>query len=547
MTESHLIRPVSSGKQAEPGISRSRPCAVPCDLLEEASRRLAVMSLVAAVLWLAASALNHLALRAMTNGDPSWAAFNVADAIASVCALASVGLFFYVRRSDRHPSFILDLGLVYMVLNCLALGLLRNWDPVIENAHLFPRITWIGAVVLMASAIVPNTPNKVLLAGVIAASMNPLSWMMAVSRGRPGYGPVSNALVMYYPDYLLVGVAVVISHVVTRLGQQVTKAREMGSYQLVKQLGSGGMGEVWRARHRMLARDAAIKLIQPGMLSRGSKADGMLMRRRFEQEAKATASLRSPHTVQLYDYGVTEEGIYYYVMELLDGIDLETLVKRFGPQPPARVMRILRQVCRSLADAHRHGMIHRDIKPANIFLCRMGNEYDFVKVLDFGLVKVMDGRGLGLTGDGVTTGTPAYIAPEVAMGRSDLDGRADLYALGCVGYLLLTGSLVFQESGAAAMMLAHVQKNPVPPSERSEFVVPVSLDQAIMGCLAKDPAERPARADVLERMLEGADGGGFWAREDAERWWHTYVPEGLADRDGDEDAGLVDRDPPAAA
>ena len=210
-------------------------------------------------------------------------------------------------------------------------------------------------------------PGKTLVAGLIAASMNPLGMLIAMARGIPGYGPASNALVMHYPDYLLVGVAVVISHVVTKLGHQVTKAREMGSYRLVTLLGKGGMGEVWRARHRMLARDAAIKLIQPDMLSRSSGRNAVLMRRRFEQEARATASLRSPHTVELYDFGVTEDGVFYYVMELLDGIDLETLVKRFGPQPPARVVWILRQVCGSLADAHRHGMIHRDIKPTNIF------------------------------------------------------------------------------------------------------------------------------------------------------------------------------------
>jgi serine/threonine-protein kinase len=326
-----------------------------------------------------------------------------------------------------------------------------------------------------------------------------------------------------------VGVAVVISHVFTRLGHQVTKAREMGSYRLVKLLGKGGMGEVWRARHHMLARDAAIKLIQPDMLSRGSEKNAVLLRRRFEQEAKATASLRSPHTVELYDFGVTQDGVFYYVMELLDGIDLDTLVRRFGPQPPARVVCILRQICGSLADAHRHGMIHRDIKPTNVFLCRMGTEYDFAKVLDFGLVKMQDTKGAELTGEGVTTGTPAYLAPELAMGSTDLDGRTDLYALGCVAYWLLTGSLVFEEKGSAAMMLAHLQKAPVPPSQRSELAVPASLDQAVMMCLAKEPAGRPARAEELARLLDGGD-TGVWTAKDAEAWWETNIPESLIEQ-----------------
>ena len=537
MTNCRLICPIPPSTPAEPGLSRSRARAIPLDLLEEASRRLAIMSLLAAVLWLVATVLDHLALRAITNGDPSWNDFKTTDAIAGVCALASLALFFYTRRYEPQPRFILDLGLVYMVLNCLALGLLMHWDPVPESSRVFPMITWIGAVILMASAILTNTPAKTLVAGLIAASMNPLGLLVAMAREVPGHGPASNALVMHYPDYLLVGAAVVISHVVMGLGQQVTQAREMGSYRLVSLLGTGGMGEVWRARHRMLARDAAIKLIQPEMLNRGSGKNAVLMRRRFEQEARATASLRSPHTVELYDFGVSEGGVFYYVMELLDGIDLETLVKRFGPQPPARVVEIVRQVCRSLADAHHHGMIHRDIKPANIFLCRMGNEYDFAKVLDFGLVKVLDGKALELTGEGGTTGTPAYMAPELAMGSPNFDGRADLYALGCVAYWLLTGSLVFEEKGAAAMMLAHLQKDPLPPSQRSEFAVPASLDRAIMTCLAKAPADRPARAEILARELESCNDVGSWTAEDAEGWWHTNIPNRLVQ--SDDDAGSL--------
>src|SRR5258708_39232679 len=200
----------------------------------------------------------------------------------------------------------------------------------------------------------------------------------------------------------------------------------------------------------MLARDADIKLMQPHMLSGSAGSNAVTIRRRFVQEAKTTASLRSPHTVELYGFGVTKDGVFYYVMELLDGIDLETLVRKFGPQAPARVANILRHVCRSLAEAHHRGLIHRDIKPTNIFLCRMGNEYDFAKVLDFGLVKVLDENETKITVEGATTGTPAYMAPETAMGNSPGDERTDRYGLGAVGYWLLTGSLVFEEKGATA-------------------------------------------------------------------------------------------------
>ena len=463
-----------------------------------------------------------MALLAMTHGNRIWLHGQATDVIAGTSVLVSLALFFYIHRGNHDPRMILNLGQVYLVVMAFALGMMTHWSRVPKDWPISPMISWIGAVVLMSAAIVPNSPMKTLIAGLIAVSMNPLAMLIAKARGSWDFGSWTNVLVMHYPDYLMVGVAVVISRVVMRLGQQVSKAREMGSYRLVALLGRGGMGEVWRASHQMLARDAAIKLIQPTVLSGKFGSNAALIGRRFEQEAKTTALLRSPHTVELYDFGVTKDGVFYYVMELLDGIDLETLVKEFGPQPPARVANILRQVCRSLADAHSHGMIHRDIKPTNIFLCRMGNEYDFVKVLDFGLVKVLDETETRITVEGSTTGTPAYMAPEMAMGDAPVDGRTELYGLGCVAYWLLTGNLVFEEKGATAMLLAHLQKIPVPLSQRTELAVPACLDRAIMTCLAKEPAKRPASADALGHQLENCDGIGSWSAEDAERWWNTH-------------------------
>ena len=524
MPDPQLIGPVPEATPADSSLTRNRISQVPYDVLKEASKRLEIMSLLAAVLWLLATTADKIALFVMSHGERIWRHEPMTDAIALVSIAASLGLFFYIRKGDRDPQFILDLGLVYMVFTGAALGLLMHWSHVPKDWPATPMISWIGAVVLMSAAIVPNSPMKTLVASLIAVSMNPLGMLITRARGSWEFGSAGNVLIMHYPDYLLVGVAVVISRVMTKLGQQVTKAREMGSYRLVSLLGKGGMGEVWRARHHMLARDAAIKLIQPDMMNGKSGSNSVTIRRRFEQEARTTASLRSPHTVELYDFGVTKDGVFYYVMELLDGIDLETLVKKFGPQPPARVASILRQVCRSLADAHGHGMIHRDIKPTNIFLCRMGNEYDFAKVLDFGLVKVLDEQETQITLDGATTGTPAFMAPEMAMGNSPVDGRTDLYGLGCVAYWLTTGSLVFEEKGATAMLLAHLQKTPVAPSQRTQTAVPATLERAIMMCLAKDPAQRPASADALVRMLEGSDGAGSWTSEDAERWWRTHMP-----------------------
>jgi len=522
MANPQLIRPVAIGTPPELAVTRSHVRPLPYDLLKEASNRLGVLCVLAAALWVVATVLDHIAMRAM---GVDFNGLQLPDFIAAVSVAVSLALHWYSRKDLQEPRFILDLGLMYMVYTATALGLMMHWGPVShERVEIFPMITWIGAVVLMFAAIVPNSPGKTLIAALIAVSMNPVGMLVAKARGVD-FGPLSNVLLMHYPDYLLVGVAVVISHVVTKLGQKIDKAREMGSYELITLIGRGGMGEVWRARHRMLTRDAAIKLIQPDMLGRVSGKDSSVIQRRFEQEAKATASLRSPHTIGLYDFGVTENGVFYYVMELLDGIDLETLVRKFGPQPAVRVVYILRQVCRSLADAHNHGLIHRDIKPTNIFLCRMGNEYDYAKVLDFGLVKVLESNEPQMTGANATTGTPAYMAPELAMGTPNIDGRTDLYGLGCVAYWLLTGKMVFEENGSAAMMLAHLQKIPVPPSRRTELVVPESLDRAILMCLAKTPEARPSSAETLARMPDGSTSSGPWTPENAERWWLTNRPQ----------------------
>jgi hypothetical protein len=542
MRDTQLVGPVAGATPADSGVSQDRVRSLPYDLLKEASRRLEIMSLVAASLWTLGTLGDRIALLAMTHGDRRWLHWQPTDAISGVSIVVSLALFFYIRRGDRDPRFILNLGQVYLVMMSFALGLMIHWFRVPREFAVSPMISWIGAVVLMSAAIVPNAPRNTLLAGLIAVSMNPVGMLIAKARGTWDFGSWTNVLVMHYPDYLMVGVAFVISRVVMRLGQQVTKARELGSYRLVALLGKGGMGEVWRARHHMLARDAAIKLIQPHMLSGSAGSNAVTIRRRFEQEAKTTASLRSPHTVELYDFGITKDGVFYYVMELLDGIDLETLIRKFGPQPPARVAQILRQVCRSLGDAHTHGMIHRDIKPTNIFLCRLGNEYDFAKVLDFGLVKVLNENETKITVDGSTTGTPAYMAPEIALGNSAVDGRTDLYGLGCVAYWLITGKLVFDEKGSTAMLLAHLQKTPVTPSLRNEAAVPEGLERAIMMCLAKDPADRPPSAESLARMLEDDNKVDPWTAEDAERWWCENMPADIAAAEAAEQPTLENPD-----
>jgi serine/threonine-protein kinase len=348
---------------------------------------------------------------------------------------------------------------------------------------------------------------------------------IARARGTWDFGPWTNVVIMHYPDYMLVGVAIVISRVVTALGQQVTRAREMGSYVVGDLLGRGGMGEVYRATHRMLARPAAIKLIRPEMLGAGDGEEAQLAIKRFRREAEAAANLRSPHTVELYDFGVTDDRTFYFVMELLVGMNLEALVRTTGPVPAGRTRFLLRQVCESLAEAHASGLVHRDVKPANIHVGRLGLQYDFVKVLDFGLVKSLSERPDGLslaTAEGLTPGTPAYLAPEVARNEK-VDARVDLYALGCVAYFLLTGQLVFEATSGLQMILNHAQEAPVAPSRRSELPVPPALDELVMACLAKAPADRPQGALEIAHALDGI-AADPWDEELARRWWSVHQP-----------------------
>jgi plasmid stabilization system protein ParE len=480
-------------------------------------------------MWLIGPVLGHLALHVTSPANPQWSHFMRIDAIALASLAASLALFIYLRRGDRAPEFVIDLGLAYMVAAAFAIGVLLHWGKPVDKAlDVHPMITWTGPLILMFAAIVPAAPWKMLAAGFLAASMDPLGMVLWRAAGVIEFGPVSNVLVMHYPTYLLLGIAVVVSHVVTGLGKQVTKEREMGSYRLEERLGRGGMGEVWRARHQMLARPAAIKLIRPEVLGATNSESRRVLLRRFEREAQATALMRSVHTLELYDFGVADDGTFYYVMELLDGFDLGELVERFGPLPAERAVHLLRQVCDSLAEAHGAGLIHRDVKPANVYVCRYGREVDFIKVLDFGLVKRGSRPEEGadqLTAHNITAGgTPAFMSPEQALGDEAVDGRSDLYAVGCVAYWLLTGTPVFTGRTPMETLLMHVHRGPEPPSRRTHLPIPSDLEAIVMSCLAKDPEVRPQTADELATRLAGVQLGCEWTMLRAREWWDTHRP-----------------------
>jgi DNA-binding NtrC family response regulator/putative methionine-R-sulfoxide reductase with GAF domain len=305
--------------------------------------------------------------------------------------------------------------------------------------------------------------------------------------------------------------------------EQLNDTLAVGSYRLVSPLGSGGMGEVWLARHRFLVRPAAVKLIRHDVAP-GTAREQLV--RRFEREANVTAALRSPHTVQLYDFGVNDTGSFYYVMEYLDGLDLHRLVKRFGPQPAERVIMLMRQACRSLAEAHERGLVHRDVKPANVFVTRLGTEYDYVKILDFGVVKEQAGQEATLLSNhGVVQGTPAFMPPEIVLGEARIDGRADLYSLACAAYWALTAHTVFDATTPAQMLVQQVQARAVPPSKRSELSIPRQFEAILMKCLEKEPAKRPSSARDLDVQLAQVRCDAPWTNERAQEWWEAHAPE----------------------
>jgi serine/threonine-protein kinase len=318
---------------------------------------------------------------------------------------------------------------------------------------------------------------------------------------------------------MTVAFCTIISKVIYTLSREASLARRLGQYTLQEKLGEGGMGVVYRATHAMMRRPTAVKLLPPDRA-------GEETIRRFEREVQLTAQLTHPNTITIFDFGRTPDGVFYYAMELLEGATIDEVVAVAGPLPPARVVRIMSMVAGALAEAHEIGLIHRDIKPSNIILCERGGELDVAKVVDFGLVKdITQPKETSLTQDGRITGTPQYMPPECVANPTGTDGRADLYALGAVGYYMLTGQDVFLGKNAVELMVHHIHDAPVPPSQRSGRPVPPDLEALVLECLAKAPDDRPSSARELEHRLRACREVGTWNQEQARAWWRAYGEE----------------------
>jgi eukaryotic-like serine/threonine-protein kinase len=373
----------------------------------------------------------------------------------------------------------------------------------------------VAVVLLYRSAIVPSAPRTTAVIGALAAApLLPMTYL-AFAGGGPTLGaPSPWAYVTYTGLFgsLAVLLSTAISRIIYGLRQTVREARRLGPYTLVQKIGEGGMGAVYRAEHALLRRPTAIKILPP-------ERAGEMDLARFEREVQMTSLLTSPHTVSVYDFGRTPDGLFYYAMEYLDGIDLLELVRRDGPMPAGRVVHVLRQVCEALGEAHRVGLIHRDIKPANILLCERGGRPDVAKVVDFGLVKSLAGSaGAGVTRENTVLGTPHYMAPESLRSPDRVDARSDIYALGATAYFLLTGKPVF-DGAVPEVFAGHLRGDPVPPSTRLGRAVPSSLEALIVSALAKTPGERPQTAEAFAAALAACRDVPPWTEAHAAAWW----------------------------
>jgi serine/threonine-protein kinase len=381
------------------------------------------------------------------------------------------------------------------------------------------RLTAASAMFVVAyGVIIPNTWRRCALVVAAFTALPIAIWLAAcVSRELPtGYWFSFQTVIAFLVVILTAVLSVYGAYRIETSRREAVEARRLGQYVLREKIGAGGMGEVYLADHVLLRRPCAIKLIHP------SRAGDPAMLQRFEREVRATARLTHPNTVQVFDYGHTPDGTFYYVMEYLPGITLEQLVRRYGPLPLGRAVHFLRQLSGALAEAHAVGLIHRDIKPGNVIVCERGGHHDVAKLLDFGLVLAQDiGQdGERLTQEGAIAGTPAYVSPEQAAGVEDLDARSDIYSLGCLAYFLLTGQPPFAGRPAMRMLAAHMYE---PPASTTTHRPEVSADveRVVLRCLAKDPAERYPSIRDLESALAGCLTPPRWTEEEAASWWRA--------------------------
>jgi eukaryotic-like serine/threonine-protein kinase len=510
------------GKQT---LLKSRPLTlrVPIATEEERAqfqRRLAMTGLIVFALAFGFFVVTLASVSVVAPGHAKYLFTEASSQIHLTTAFVSLAVWVSIRRG--RPSVVILSTLDFV----MGVGICIGWAAMMIAGiplHQRPEMIALLAVsftLVVRAALIPSTPARTAVIGVCAVLplvIMTTSLYAGVKRPDDQWGlpPVVDCAIW---GALGVSATTVISYVIYGLRQQVRKAMQLGQYVLEEKIGEGGMGVVYRASHAMLRRPTAIKLLS-GTASHAAE--------RFEKEVQITARLTHPNTVAVFDYGRTPDGVFYYAMELLDGISLEDLVTQYGPQPAKRVAHLLLQMCGALKEAHAAGLVHRDIKPANVMLTERGGVQDVVKVLDFGLVMESEeaksaAASSGADADAKNTimGTPHYMAPEAITDPAGVDSRVDLYAIGCTAYFLLTGENVFEGTNLVEICSAHLHDKPRTPSTRNKDVA-TAFDKIVLACLEKKPSDRPKDAATLAAMIREANLGD-WSVDDAQSWWQSH-------------------------
>lgn len=508
-------------------VSRRRrlgPAVLPPDLQEKARQRLAAVGFVLCLLFALSIGIFSITT---PNTIRDW---SVTSALItnSVISLL-IGLIAW--KAPLSTKLVMRLGLVYQVTLCLGTSLASTRYAL--EYDLIGQLTWTAALIIVFPLIIPSTFRTVMVVSLLSAATRPIALGLSHLAGAADPDLASYLLTLPHVS-LAVPIAIFGAHVLYGMSDAVATAREIGSYSLESLLGRGGMGEVWRAKHAMLARPAALKLIRSDMFEQFGKDKAEKILQRFEREAQVTARLRSPHTIELFDFGRADDGAFYYAMELLEGLTMRELVRAYGAVPAPRAISFLLQICHSLEEAHRAGLVHRDIKPSNLMLCQYGSDSDFVKVLDFGLVKesarAVADRGERVSMPGTTAGTPGYIAPETYMG-APADHLSDIYSLGCVAFYLITGEKLFADFSPDEAIEAHISQPPTPfgrvLGERHLREMPPELEMLVMDCLAKTKERRPQSVEEVASRLKAINCSQPWSQTQARQWWEEHRPEAL--------------------
>ncbi|MFV1987830.1 MAG: serine/threonine-protein kinase, partial [Gemmatimonadota bacterium] len=428
-----------------------------------------------------------------------------------------IGLFL-VHRGERTLDRVQGMAFLVVALNILVvIPVVALFYPARES------ILPVALLLFTTAAFLPCRNTQTWLAGAAVAMSAVSEWVFPLLVPELGqyWGGLGVRTAFYEHLWrvsgtaMLAGVSVLVSRSLYRLQQNAHAARRLGNYVIERELGSGGMGKVFVARHALICRPTAVKV-----LSTPEGGDPTASVARFEREVQLSASLTHPNTITIFDFGRTADNTFYYAMEYLEGLDLQRMVETFGPLPAERVVYLLRQVCGSLGEAHGRGIIHRDIKPSNLFVTQRGGLQDFVKVLDFGLARnVKDVGDAGVTKAGMVFGTPRYIAPESISGQERTDARSDLYNVGGVAYWMLTGRPLFDGPSSLDLIIDHARTIPEPPSSVTELSIPPALDAIVMKCLEKDPDDRYQAAEELAAALNGVALEQAWNQDRAREWW----------------------------